>query len=70
MWGINGVASVLGSTISVVVAMQGGFSWSLLLGSLIYLGVFAGSALCASPGMAKASHPTLQPLPTSVQQRV
>ncbi|NIU62872.1 MAG: hypothetical protein GWN66_18900, partial [Pseudomonas stutzeri] len=45
VWGVNGLASVLGSTGAVAVAMLGGFSWSLLLGSLIYLGVFAGSAL-------------------------
>jgi hypothetical protein len=69
MWGINGVASVLGSTGSVAVAMLGGFSWCLLLGSLIYLGVFAASALCARPEMAQGSHPTLRPLPTTLQQR-
>ena len=49
VWGINGLASILGSTAAVVVAMWGGFSWSLLLGSLIYLGVFAGNVLYACP---------------------
>jgi hypothetical protein len=37
------LASILGSTIAVAVAMWGGFSWSLLLGSMVYLGVFAGN---------------------------
>ena len=45
VWGVNGLASVLGSAGAVAVAMVGGFSWSLLLGSLIYLGIFAGAAL-------------------------
>jgi hypothetical protein len=49
VWGINGLASILGSTIAVAVAMWGGFSWSLLLGSVVYLGVFAGNALYARP---------------------
>jgi hypothetical protein len=49
VWGINGLASILGSTLAVVVAMWGGFSWSLLLGSLVYLGVFAGNALFVRP---------------------
>jgi hypothetical protein len=67
MWGINGLASVLGSTGAVTVAMLGGFSWSLLLGSLIYLGVFAGSALYAPPVMARAPHSTPRPWPASVR---
>jgi SAM-dependent methyltransferase len=49
VWGINGLASILGSTMAVVVAMWGGFSWSLLLGSMVYLGLFAGNALVARP---------------------
>lgn len=67
VWGVNGLASVLGSTGAVAVAMLGGFSWSLLLGSLIYLGVFAGSALYARPVMARARHSTPQPLSTGVR---
>lgn len=66
VWGVNGLASVLGSTGAVAVAMLGGFSWSLLLGSLIYLGVFAGSALHARPVMARAPHSASQPLPTGM----
>ncbi len=61
VWGLNGLASVLGSTGAVAVAMLGGFSWSLLLGSLIYLGVFAGSALHTRPVMARAPHAAPQP---------
>jgi len=67
VWGVNGLTSVLGSTGAVAVAILGGFSWSLLLGSLIYLGVFAGSALYARPVMARAPHSTPQPLPTGVR---
>ncbi len=69
VWGVNGLASVLGSTVSVAVAMLGGFSWSLLFSSLIYLGLFAGSALYARPVMARASHSTPQPLPQSACNR-
>jgi predicted membrane-bound spermidine synthase len=49
VWGINGLASVLGSTAAVAVAMWGGFSWSLLLGGVVYLGVFAGNVPYARP---------------------
>jgi predicted membrane-bound spermidine synthase len=61
VWGINGLASVLGSAVAGAVAMLGGFSWSLLLGSLIYLGVFAGSALYARPVQASIPRPSAQP---------
>ncbi len=36
-WGINGIMSVLGSVLSVVVAMQFGFSTAFLVGALSYL---------------------------------
>ncbi|MFZ7104009.1 MAG: hypothetical protein ACOWWO_15325 [Peptococcaceae bacterium] len=36
MWGINGWASVLGSILALMIAMILGYSWALLLGSLIY----------------------------------
>lgn len=53
-WGVNGLASVLGSTGAVAISMLGGFSWSLLLGSLVYLGVLAWSVLYAVPRTAGA----------------
>ncbi|MFZ5944890.1 MAG: hypothetical protein ACOYVD_12315 [Bacillota bacterium] len=37
MWGINGWTSVLGSILALMIAMVFGYSWSLLLGSLMYL---------------------------------
>jgi predicted membrane-bound spermidine synthase len=67
VWGINGLASILGSTIGIAVAMLGGFSWSLLLGSLIYLGVYAGSALYARP--ARDGHPRVTPQPSPAGTR-
>lgn len=37
MWGINGVASVLGSVLAVVVAVLLGFTLTLVLGAVAYL---------------------------------
>jgi predicted MFS family arabinose efflux permease len=37
MWGVNGVASVLGSALAMIVGMLVGFSWALLLGALLYV---------------------------------
>jgi hypothetical protein len=37
-WGINGAASVLGTILAVVVAMNFGFNATILLGASIYLG--------------------------------
>jgi spermidine synthase len=37
LWAINGAFSVLGSTLSVVIAMQWGFRWALLFGAVLYL---------------------------------
>jgi hypothetical protein len=67
VWGINGLASVLGSTAAVAVAMLGGFSWSLLLGSLVYLGVFAGGALYARPVEDSVPRSTPQSSPTGAR---
>lgn len=36
MWGINGLASVLGSTLSMAVAMTWGFTWAFVLGAAAY----------------------------------
>ena len=39
LWAVNGVFSVLGSVLAVVVSMTWGFSWALLLGALLYFGL-------------------------------
>jgi predicted membrane-bound spermidine synthase len=36
-WGVNAVASVLGSTAAMTLAMVAGFSWAQLLGAFLYL---------------------------------
>ena len=40
MWGINGIASVLGSTLAIVVAILAGFTFSLLIGAVLYFLIF------------------------------
>jgi hypothetical protein len=40
MWGINGLYSLLGSTVAVIIAMLYGFSAALLAGGAIYLAIF------------------------------
>jgi hypothetical protein len=37
LWAVNGVFSVLGSVLAVVISMTWGFSWTLLLGALLYV---------------------------------
>jgi spermidine synthase len=37
MWGVNGIASVLGSALSMVVGISIGFSWALFLGAALYV---------------------------------
>ncbi|MDK2934407.1 MAG: hypothetical protein PWP27_2217 [Clostridiales bacterium] len=37
MWGINGVMSVLGSVVSVILSMQFGFNGALIAGGIIYI---------------------------------
>ena len=37
MWGVNGIGSVLGSTLSVALAVIFGFSYAMLLGTLLYV---------------------------------
>jgi spermidine synthase len=37
LWAVNGVFSVLGSVLAVVMSMTWGFSWALLLGALLYV---------------------------------
>ncbi|MGB2876837.1 MAG: hypothetical protein WBB97_02250 [Dehalococcoidales bacterium] len=40
MWGLNGVGSVLGSALTIVIAISLGFAQALLLGAICYLFVF------------------------------
>ena len=40
MWGLNGVGSVLGSALTVVIAISLGFAQALLLGAICYILVF------------------------------
>jgi len=40
MWGLNGVGSVLGSSLTIVIAISLGFAQALLLGAICYLFVF------------------------------
>ncbi|MDA8228909.1 MAG: hypothetical protein M0T74_14670 [Desulfitobacterium hafniense] len=37
MWGVNGWMSVVGSILSMIVAMLLGFKWSLLIGAIFYI---------------------------------
>jgi spermidine synthase len=37
MWGVNGIASVLGSALSMIVGISIGFSWALMLGAVLYV---------------------------------
>lgn len=45
MWGVNGVTSVLGSTLAMIIGLTWGFSRALLVGAAIYLSVGAVFAL-------------------------
>ncbi len=45
MWGLNGVASVLGSALAMIIGILAGFSFALHLGSIIYLGIAVLSVL-------------------------
>jgi predicted MFS family arabinose efflux permease len=36
MWGVNGIASVLGSALSMIVGISIGFSWALIVGAALY----------------------------------
>lgn len=36
MWGVNGVASVMGSVLAVVIAILLGFTVALVLGAIMY----------------------------------
>lgn len=40
MWGINGVMSVMGSVVAIIISMKLGFTVANLVGGLMYLGIF------------------------------
>ncbi len=46
-WGVNGATSVLGSVVSTVVAIYGGFSATFVLGGVVYLAAGAAGLLVA-----------------------
>jgi hypothetical protein len=37
IWGVNGVFSVLGSALAMVVAMTWGFGWAMMAGAALYV---------------------------------
>ncbi len=45
MWGINGIASVLGSALAMIIGILIGFSYAIYLGAILYVGVAAFSVL-------------------------
>lgn len=61
MWGINGISSVVGSALTVVIAINLGFIQSLLLGASSYLIVFLLFLFQAAP-------PETEPVSESRQQ--
>lgn len=68
-WGVNGLASVLGSAGAVAISMLGGFSWSLLLGSVVYVGVFAWIMMYARPHAAGARESVRRRPATNLEPR-
>jgi hypothetical protein len=36
MWGVNGIGSVLGSSLAIILAISYGFSFSMILGAILY----------------------------------
>ena len=51
MWGVNGLGSVLGSTLTVAVAIRFGFTEAMIISAALYLVVFALFRGHASAGM-------------------
>jgi hypothetical protein len=49
-WGMNGAFSVIGATLAVFIAMNWGFSVTLLVGALVYAG--AAVALSRKGGLS------------------
>ena len=48
LWGVNGVASVLGSALAMIIGISWGFSGALYLGAALYLGVAALFAMLST----------------------
>jgi hypothetical protein len=48
LWGVNGVASVLGSALAMIIGLSFGFSGALFLGAGVYIGV--GVLFATAPG--------------------
>lgn len=40
MWGVNGIGSVLGSTLAIALAIKLGFSYAMILGAMLYFLIF------------------------------
>jgi Spermidine synthase len=66
MWGVNGVASVLGSALAMIIGITWGFTGAALVGAAIYLAVaslfviLAHPALAAFPSTAPSRGPSRQ----------
>lgn len=52
-WGLNGIASVFGSTLAVAMALLSGFQWAMLAGAAFYL-----LAMLLSTGLRSRPHPS------------
>ncbi|MCG8605895.1 hypothetical protein MJD09_13000, partial [bacterium] len=52
MWGVNGVASVLGSALTMIIGILAGFSYALILGAVLYA-IVAGLAVRIAPVKAR-----------------
>ena len=55
LWGVNGVASVLGSALAMIIGLSWGFSGALFLGAGVYVGV--GVLFATAP----RRHPVVSP---------
>jgi multisubunit Na+/H+ antiporter MnhG subunit len=51
MWGVNGLGSVLGSTLTIAVAIRFGFTEAMISGAALYLVVFVLFRNPASAGL-------------------
>jgi spermidine synthase len=59
MWGVNGVASVLGSALAMIIGITWGFTGAALVGAAIYLAVASLFVILAHPALA--AFPTAEP---------
>jgi hypothetical protein len=59
MWGVNGIGSVLGSALAIILAISSGFSYSMLLGAVLYFLIvilFSIGFLSSNARRLKPSH--------------